>query len=191
MILTDAGMAGIRVDVHNDTPDSLHGELALVATNAVGARPVEATRRITVAGHSSLTFTDTELSGVFRDLSHAYRFGAPVADAVEATARFDDMARPLRDVMIVQPRPGQIHAGLTATATPRSDDEWDLRVTADTALRYVRVDAPGWMPSDDYFHLAAGCPYVLTLVRSGNGARPAGTVSSIDLLTKAPIGTEP
>lgn len=189
VILTDAGMAGIRVDVHNDTPEPLHGELALVATNVVGARTVEATREITVAGHSSLTFTDAELSGVFRDLSHAYRFGAPVADAVEATAHFDGVAGLLRDVIVVQPRPGQVHAGLTATATPRTDGAWDLHVAAEVALRYVSVDAPGWVPSDDYFHLAAGCPYVVTLTRRGDGARPAGTVSSIDLLAKASIAT--
>jgi beta-mannosidase len=189
VILTDAGLSGLRVDVHNDTAESLHGELTLVATNAVGVRTVEVVREIDVAGHSSLTHTDAELSGVFRDLSHAFRFGPPVADAVEATVRFDGVVDVVRDVLVVHPRPGQVRAGLTAVATRRSDRCWDLRVASDVALRYVGIDAPGWVSADNYFHLAAGCAYDLELVRSGDRPKPAGSLSSIDLLSKASIVT--
>jgi beta-mannosidase len=191
VVLGDAGLSGIRVDVHNDTADPLHGELVLIATNAVGVRTVEVTRDIVIEGHSSLTHTDTELSGVFRDLSHAFRFGPPVADAVEATARFDGVPRVVRDVLVVYPRPGQVRAGLTAIATQRGELCWELRVASDVALRYVCIDAPGWAPSDNYFHLVADCPYALELTRLGESAKPSGTVSSIDLLSKTSIGTAP
>jgi beta-mannosidase len=186
--LTDAGLSGIRVDVHNDTPATLRGELALIATNTVGARVVEVRLQISVAAHSSLTHTDAELSGVFRDLSHAFRFGPPVADAVEATVSFEGMAETVRDVLVVHPRPGQVRSGLTAIASRRSEQTWDLRIQSDVALRYVCIDAPGWTPSDDYFHLAAGCPHSVEL-RSCDGAQPSGSVSSIDVLAKTSIGT--
>jgi beta-mannosidase len=188
VVLSDAGLSGVRVDVHNDTAETLHGELVLVATNTVGARAVEVTREIVIAAHSSLTHTDAELSGVFRDLSHAFRFGPPVADAVEATVSFEGMVGTVRDVLVVHPRPGQIRAGLTAIATRRSEQSWDLCVESDVALRYVCVDAPGWTPSDNYFHVAAGCPYSVEL-RSRESAKPSGTVSSIDLFSKTSIGT--
>jgi hypothetical protein len=58
----------VRIDVYNDPPDSLAGELVLVATNFLGQQTVEARRAVSIPGRSSLTFFDSSLSGAFRDL---------------------------------------------------------------------------------------------------------------------------
>jgi hypothetical protein len=68
VVLSNAGLSGVRIDVYNDTPDSLAGELVLVATNLLGQRTVEARRAVSIPGRSSLTFFDSSLSGAFRDL---------------------------------------------------------------------------------------------------------------------------
>lgn len=191
VILSDDGLSGVRLDIHNDTPRPVSGRLTLIATNSTGTRAVDSTRDVNVPAHSSLTFTDAELSGRFRDLSHAFRFGGPTADAIEATVRFDDGREPIRDVLVVNPHPRQAHADLTAIARQRDGDHWDLCISSKVALRYVSVAIPGWTLSDNVFHLAAHLPYTVGLTRAANGAPIRGTVGAIDLLSTVAVVTAP
>jgi hypothetical protein len=62
VVLRNAGLSGVRIDVYNHTPDWLAGELVLVATNFLGQRTVEAGRAVSIPGRSSLTFFDSSLS---------------------------------------------------------------------------------------------------------------------------------
>lgn len=188
VVVSDDGLSGIRIDIHNDGPAAIRGELTLAATDAAGQLVTEAARAIEVPAHSSLTVTDSHLSGVFRDLSHAFRFGSPTADAVEAVVRLADSATVLRDALVVYPRGVQVHTGLRAVAD-RMDGTWELEVRSDVALRYVGVEAPGWQVSDNYFHLPAGRPYRVRLHHQDPDAVPAGTVGSVDSYSAAAIET--
>jgi beta-mannosidase len=187
VVMTNAGLSGVRIDLYNDTPDALTGELALIATNAFGQRTMEANRAISLLGHSSLTFLDSELSGGFRDLSHAFRFGQPTADGVEAVVRFDGPTDMVRDALVIQPRPGQANSGIRAVAHPIDEVTWSLEISSDVALRYVVIDTPGWTSSDNYFHLIAATPYRVRLQRCGDQAVPRGKVMSVDSLGTASI----
>jgi hypothetical protein len=55
------------------------------------------------------------------------------------------------------------------------------------ALRYVSIDAPGWIPSDNFFHLLAATPYSVRLQRCCDQAAPLGKVASVDSLGTATI----
>jgi beta-mannosidase len=184
VVLTDAGLSGVRIDLYNDTPDMLRGELALRATNSQGHRTIEAERTVTLQGCSSLTFFDSDLTGSFRDLSNSFAFGHPNADGVEVVVRFAEPQHEVRDALIVHPRPGQTRADLRALACPRDEAEWNLEVSSATSLRYVAIDVSGWEPSDNYFHLPAGLPYRLRLRPRGDAAAdaPSGKVRSVDCL---------
>ena len=65
----------------------------------------------------------------------------------------------VRDALIVNPRPGQANSGIRALAYPSDETDWSLEMSSDVALRYVSIDAPGWIPSDNFFHLLAATPY--------------------------------
>lgn len=190
VVVSDDGLSGIRVDVHNDGPASLRGELVLAATDATGQLVAEASRDIEVPAHSSLAVLDSHLTGVFRDLSHAFRFGPPVADAVEAVVRLADPAAVLRDALVIHPRGVQVHTGLRAAAS-HVNDGWELEIRADVALRYIGIEAPGWQLSDNYFHLPAGRPYVIRLRHTDPQAVPVGTVGSPDAYARTAIETAP
>lgn len=183
VLLSDEGLAGIRIDVYNDTEAPLCGELTLTATNSVGVA-VDVTRPLTVAPASSTTFFDTELSGRFRDLSRAYQFGPPTADAVQARAAFEG-GPTVHDVLVLNPAGRQPTSSLTATASPVSDGVWALELASEVALRYVELKFPDWRVSDSYFHLAARLPRQIVLTRQGDSDSPTGTIGSIDL--RAPI----
>ena len=187
VVLTDAGLSGVRIDLYNDTPDTLRGELAFRATNAQGHTTVAADRTVALPGCSSLTFFDSDLTGSFRDLSNSFAFGHPTADGIEVVVRFAEPPREVRDALIVHPRPGQTHAGLSAIACRCDDTEWHLEISSAGALRYVAIDSPGWEPSDNYFHLPAGLPYRVGLQPRGGDAAPSGRVASVDCLTGTSI----
>ncbi|WP_370064481.1 hypothetical protein [Mycobacterium sp. MAA66] len=180
VILSDDGLSGIRIDVHNDSPYVRQGELSLVATSSLGTA-VDTTCRVTVPPGSSVTVYDAEVSGHFRDLSHAFRFGPPTADAVQATVRFDD-GLVTRDVLVVNPSGDQVASLVRTELTRQSDDCWQLQLIAEVALRYVELDIPGWSPADNYFHVAPRTPYTVALLRFGERQTPLGTVASIDLV---------
>ena len=187
VVLSNAGLSGVRIDVYNDTPDSLAGELVLVATNFLGQRTVEARRAVSIPGRSSLTFFDSYLSGVFRDLSNSFRFGQPTADGIEAVVEFVGSPQMVRDALIINPRPGQANSGIPALVYPSDETDWSPEMSSDVALRYVSIDAPGWIPSDNFFHLLAATPYSVRLQRCCDQAAPLGKVASVDSLGTATI----
>jgi hypothetical protein len=56
-------------------------------------------------------------------------------------------------------------------------------------LETVSIDAPGWIPSDYFFHLLAATPYSVRPQRYCDQAAPLGKVASVDSLGTATITT--
>jgi hypothetical protein len=54
-------------------------------------------------------------------------------------------------------------------------------------LEAVSIDAPGWIPSDNFFHLLAATPCSVRLQRCCDQAAPLGKVASVDSLGTATI----
>lgn len=188
VVISDGGLAGLRVDVHNDTDRMVSGPLTLSACRAEGNR-IDATMDVVIPPHSSVTTTDAEVTGAFRDLSYAFRFGPATADAVEVVFAYAGGEASVRDAIVVEPRGGQLAANVKATLAPEGDDRWTLDVESRASLRYVCLDVAGWEPSDDYFHLPAASARRVTLRRNTATGAPAGTLHSIDLLTATRFGT--
>jgi beta-mannosidase len=172
--------------VYNDTPDFLAGELVPVATNFLGQRRVEARRAVSIPGRSSLTFLDSSLSGAFRD-PNSFRCRRPTSDVIEAIVEFVGSPQMVRAALIIDPRPGQANSGIRTLAYPRDETDWSLEMSSDVALRYVSIDAPGGMSSDDFFHLLAATPYSVRLQRCCDQDAPPGKVASVDSLGAATI----
>ncbi|MGV9480986.1 hypothetical protein [Gordonia aichiensis] len=190
LVLSDGGLAGLRIDLHNDTARQVSGNLSLVAVDPAGNRVINAHKRIDVPAAGSVSLVDADLVGSFTDLTNAYRFGAPAADAAEVEFVTDD-GQVLRDVHVIcpsaQPVVADISASLEATADP---ELWALTLTSRRTIRYVCIDAPGWTVSDQCFALAAASPYRVELVPDPTGTHaappvPRGRVTSADALDSA------
>jgi Domain of unknown function (DUF1839) len=148
---------------------------------------LEARRAVSIPGRSSLTFFDSSLPGAFRDLSNSFRFSKRTADGIEAVVEFVGSPCMIRNALIVNPRPGQANSGIRALAYPSDETDWTLEISSDVALRYVSIDALGWIPSDNFFHLLAATPYSVRLQRCCDQAPPLGKVASVDYLGTATI----
>lgn len=188
LTVSDDGLAGVRIDVHNDGPETVTGTLRLRAVDSGGTEVAAGCESVEVAAHGSATRYDSELTGAFGDLTHAYRFGAAPAAAIWVGFDTTD-GRAVSDVLVVSAPGAPVFSGLDAGVTPgeqagAATATWTLTVRARVTLRYVCVDVPGWIPSVNCFHLAAGIEQKLTLIRtSGSPAgttTPRGRVSSID-----------
>jgi beta-mannosidase len=187
VVLSNASLSGVRIDVYNDPPDSLASELVLVATNfwvSERWRPDALFPYRAVLRSLSSIRLCRERSGT---LSNSFRFGKPTADGIEAVVEFVGSPYMIRDALIVNPRPGQANSGIRALAYPSDETDWTLEISSDVALRYVSIDAPGWIPSDNFFHLVAATPYSVRLQRCCDQAAPLGKVASVDSLGTATI----
>ena len=120
-------------------------------------------------------------------LSNSFRFGKPTADGIEAVVEFVGSPYMIRDALIVNPHPGQANSGIRALAYPSDETYWTLEISSDVALRYASIDEPGWIPSDNFFHLLAATPYSVRLQRCCDQAARLGKVASVDSLGTATI----
>ncbi|QTI70565.1 hypothetical protein [Gordonia polyisoprenivorans] len=192
LLLDDAGQQGIRIDLYNDTGAELSGALQLRAVDDAGTVVAQGEAAIVIKPHASVTRVDTDLIGHFTDLSHAYRFGPPVATALLAEFVVDEQLI-CNDVLVLHPSDSPIRSGLTAVRRRLyGSDTWQIEVRAEASVRYVCVDAPGWVLSDNCFHLAAGQPHLIEAMpaapsrgtgdraEDGSGRVPNGKVTSVD-----------
>ncbi|NMO02892.1 hypothetical protein HH308_16895 [Gordonia sp. TBRC 11910] len=176
--IVDAGLSGLRIDVHHDGPQPLSATLSLTLAGAT-----DYSESITLQPHSSLTRYDCDLTGEFGDLSASYRFGPPRAEAVQVTLRDDDGRLLARDVVAIAPAPVPIRAGLTGLLRPATDGAWILTVSSVASLRYVCLDVAGWSVDDDCFGLLGAVPHEVTLrPLDAANSPPRVRISSIDAL---------
>ncbi len=156
--ITDEGLDGLHLHLNNETAQAVEGfvEVQLLREpNVIIARHEIALK---VAGRSLETRSVDEILGSFFDVNYAYRFGPQSHHVVIATwfsagrevisesfhlnrAR-DPVAQPLSAEMLV------------AKAEALGDGRYRLMLKSDRFLQSVRLSAKGFLPDDNYFHLA-------------------------------------
>jgi beta-mannosidase len=177
------------IHVVNDRPHPYRGELRLVAYNENGLRVEDAQQAIEVAAHGSTSVSASALVGGFRDLTRAYRFGPPAHDVVTATLASDD-DEPERETFYLplgSARPRHDDIELEARAVRAATGEWALTITSPRFAQWIAIDAPGYEPSDAWFHLAPGATRTVRLLGEDPDRAPAGEVRALNSRTPAPI----
>lgn len=183
LVLTDEGLNGLSAHVVNDAAAPWRGSLQ-VTLLADGATPVETVRSsIEVAGRRTERFDLAALFPSFRDLTYAYRFGAPAHDVAHVELCSQGPAGSDRVVadavhLPLGPRRDLEHdLGLRAVARRLGEGEWVLDCTAERFAQWVSVEVPGFSPDDSWFHLVPGRTRHVTLV--GDGTRPRGALHAL------------
>jgi beta-mannosidase len=161
LALTDEGSNGLAIHVANDRAEPLAGRLELTLWRG-DLRLRDAATEIAVAPHAAIELAANAQFDSWIDLSYTYRFGPPAADVVHARLRAGD------DVVETHWFP----AGLSAAREPDvglavTGDAGALAITTRRFARFVAIDAPGYMPSDSYFHLAPDQRRTITLTGDG------------------------
>jgi beta-mannosidase len=165
LAITDEGLDGLHLHVSNDTAKQFEGfvELTLLKDGHVVVARQEATCQ--VAPRSQRLFESDALLQGFYDTAYAYRFGPPRHDLVIATL-YDCQHRVVSEAVHFVHRSEPVYmdaAAVTAEALAVGDGCYELRIEANRFLRSVCIDARGFQPGDNYFHLAPGREKIVLL----------------------------
>ncbi len=154
LTLTDEGLNGLHLHLINETTQPCVGYVEVVLLkepNVVVARheiPIE------LAGRSRKTVSADEVLGGFYDVSYAYRFGPPHHDVAVATWYDADHKVISEAFHFIRRRdPVRTSAALAGAAERVSEDEYELSLSADSFIHGLHLNAKGFLPDDNDFHL--------------------------------------
>ncbi len=155
LTVTDEGLNGLHVHLVNETavPCSGYVEVVLLKEpNVIVARQEVA---VQLAGRSRKVFSADEILGGFYDVSYAYRFGPPHHDVAIVTW-YDSDRQIVSEAFHFIRRRDPVPAAVTVEGTAERINATDYQVAlrSDSLMHAVRLHAKGFLPDDNYFHLA-------------------------------------
>lgn len=167
VLLVDEGLNGLDVHVINERAAPLAAAVELVALRD-GRTPVaRAAGPVRIAARDTIRLGSAELLGRFFDWTYAYRFGPCEHDTVVATLRGDDGTLLSQAFYF----PSRTHPAVFARREPgieacvsRSGGTWHVDIDTRHVARHVQIDAPGYVPRDEWFDLAPGTPARVALI---------------------------
>jgi len=190
----DEGLNGLFVHACNDGQRALQAQLSFELFDDAGARLDAVAQPIALPPHTQVAVQLERAMGRFVDSTYSYRFGPPRHTVIAARLTLAGDAEPLADAFYFPlglGRPRQTDLGLTARARPLPDGSHALTVGARLFAQAVAVDARGFEPSDNYFHLAPGATHTLRLRPLGPQTALSGKVSAVNGGASARIEIEP
>ena len=157
LVVTDEGLNGLHLHLINETNQACNGSVEVVLLkepDVIVARQEIAAR---VEARSLRTFNADEVLGSFYDVSYAYRFG-PAHHDVVAITWLDAERNPISEAFhFIQRNPGVPDRSVMLEASAESSaGRCRVRLQSDRFLHGVRIFANGYLPEDNYFHLAPG-----------------------------------
>ncbi|MEO8154839.1 MAG: glycoside hydrolase family 2 protein [Rhizobacter sp.] len=158
--ITDQGLDGLHLHVHNEQPEALSATVELVLYQHGRIRTAAGEQAVQVAGRSALTLQGDALLAHFFDTTYAYRFGPPQHDVTVARLKAADGTVLAEDFHFPQGLnlPMQSPTQWTAKAARAGDGSVLLDLSCDTFLQSVFFECEGYAPSDAHFHLAPQAP---------------------------------
>jgi beta-mannosidase len=185
---SDEGLGGIDAHVANDGPEPLAATLRVSLYRDRETLVGEAEEAVQVPAHGIRSRGVEALLGRFVDVSWAYRFGPPAQDLVVLSLEQrgeTDMTLLSQSFLhpIGRPRHRTTADRLGLEATLRGDDGETpmLRIASRAFAHGVRVDMPGFRPSDDAFSIEPGHARDIELRREGQAADVRGAVTALNL----------
>jgi beta-mannosidase len=187
--LTDEGLGGVAVHVANDGRDPLVARLRIALYRDGQMAVGEAEERLELPAHGVVDRDVEGVLGRFVDASWAYRFGPPAQDLIVATLEpiDGDAARPLAQAAFFPVgRPATAESvtelGLTAGVVEAAGDRATLELRAERLVHGLRIDVPGFTPSDDAFDLEPGRARRIDLRATAPGtARRIGRLTATNM----------
>ena len=181
--LSDEGTNGLDIHVINDGPDERRMTLRIACLRHGRQPVVSGEREIAVAPRSAETLPATGLFGAFFDTTYAFRFGPPSHDVTVARL-VDPDGTPIAEAFhFPRGRAAAMAPAALAAALREEAGEWLLDLSADRFAQSIAIDVEGFLPSDNWFHLAPDGAKPIRLARraaTDPAARPTGDIRSLN-----------
>ena len=181
VLLTDEGNNGLVAHVVNERPEPLVGLLTLDAWRG-DVLLAHAEGSIEIAPRTTIERNVASMLDHFIDLSDAFRFGRRAHDAVvlSLTSAAGERLGQAFHFPGGMGLPMEADLGLTAQARPLEGGSVEVRVSSRRFALGVHFETPGYVPSDEFFHLPPR-QEALVVFRPLPGARTwRGVVSALN-----------
>jgi len=179
LALSDEGTNGLDVHAINDSAAERRLVLELSCLRH-GRQPVVSGRReIALAPHSAETLPATSLFGAFFDTTYAFRFGPPSHDVTVGRLLGEEGAVIAEAFHFPRGRAAAMTPAALSATLRQDAAGWMLDLSADRFTQSLAIEAEGFLPSDNWFHLAPGGVKTIRLVpRAGTdpAAKPTGEI---------------
>ncbi|HEX4131821.1 MAG TPA: hypothetical protein VHZ24_17445 [Pirellulales bacterium] len=155
LTMTDEGINGLDLHLTNETALACDATLEVTLLKEPNLVIAHGRSDIHVDARGKLRRSVDEILGRFYDCNYAYRFGPPHHDVVIATW-CDAERQPISEAFhFIHRREPQPRPGTMPEAIAERLDEATVRLSlrGSEFLHAVHLDAEGWLPDDNYFHL--------------------------------------
>ena len=178
VLLLDEGTNGLDVHVINETPveRTLHLDLACLKNGR--QRVIAGERVLVLAPRSQIKIPATDLFGSFFDTTYAYRFAAPQHEVTVATLTDAETGAHLADAFhFLRGRKAAFFDVELKAELVETETGFALDVETDRFAQSVQIKADGFMPSDNWVHLAPGKARRILLMATGHVSQPGGEIT--------------
>ncbi len=171
VLLTDEGVNGLWIHLHNEQPHDEAVELELSAWKGGDVRVAFGRKALTLPARGAQSLSALDFLGAYFDLTHACQFGPRVCDAVVVTMKGAN-GLSAQAVYFC----GGLHTtqesdvGLSAQATLLDPHTAVVTVKSQRFAYGVHFDVLGFQADDDFFHLPPGSEVRVILRGTGSQA---------------------
>jgi beta-mannosidase len=178
VFFSDEGLNGVNLHAVNDGATPWEGELQLALFRDGELRVGGGAVPVVIPARGALERPAAALLEGFTDTTYAYHFGPPGHDlsVVRLVASDGAVVREAFHFPLGHGSRTEAELGVTASVRPLPDGDFVLEVSSRRFAQAVFVDVSGFVPDDNYFHLAPGGAHQVRLQRAGAIGDPKGSV---------------
>jgi beta-mannosidase len=155
VLFSDEGTNGLYVHAINESPDIVAVSLEVMALRD-GIHPVATGRRaMELAPRSHVSLPVTDLFGAFFDTTYAFRFGPPAHDVTVGRLSIGDV-EVASAFHFPRGRTAAMGAARLTAELGKDAHGAYIELTTDRLAQSVNITVPGYLPEDNWFHLAPG-----------------------------------
>ena len=187
VLLTDEGVNGLWIHLHNEQPRDVPVELELSAWLGGDVRVAHGRKALTLPARSAQSLSALNFLDAYVDLTHACQFGPRVCDAVVVTMKGTSglSAQAVYFCGGLQTTQ-ESDVGLSAQATLLDPQTAVVTVKSQRFALGVHFDVPGFLADDEFFHLPPESDICVTL-RSTSAQAFSGQVIAANSLQQTRI----
>jgi beta-mannosidase len=189
LFAVDEGLNGLWLHAVNDTEDSIDAELHVNLYREGRCHSTGMSTPLTITARNASSIHADALFDGFVDLTYAYRCGPPQHDVVAATLRHRGTGNILaaaHGFPCGLPAMRDEALGLGARAEARAGG-YVVTVEAARFAHAVAIDAAGFLPDDNFFHIEPGEPRQVFLRAEIPGRALQGSVTALNGTVPVPI----
>ena len=194
LVITDEGLNGLEIHAINESSEDIHGVLNLHFYREDSVCTTHAKTQLLIPARDKINLKADAIIGHFIDTSYAYRFGPPKHHIVMANIQCQKNETTICEAFnfplglaFNQER----DLGLRAIALHRPDGSWQLDLITVRFAQSIAVDVKGYLPSDNYFHLAPESSKQIILKPTSGESKPMGYVTPLNAINSIKIQIAP